>query len=229
MNSDQPGNGVLVIAAHPDDEVLGCGGVLALHTRAGDPATVVIVCEGESHRYGPQGVGQPAHIHKAAQRLGVHDVRHLRFQDQALDTIRLTDLIDPLERIIREVRPRVIYSQYGGDLNRDHQLLFQAALVAARPPETFIESVYAFETPSSTEWAYPRTFAPDTWVDITTTLSAKLEAMACYESEIRPYPHPRSLRALEYRARALGSHVCVEAAEAFITVRRVCRGGRSPR
>ena len=218
---------VLAIAAHPDDEVLGCGGVLALHARAGDSVTVVIACEGESHRYGPAGVGQDAHIRRAAEKLGVQDVRQLRLPDQALDTLRLTEVIAPLEAAVREVRPRVVYCQHGGDVNRDHHLLFQAALVATRPTEACIDAVYAFDTASSTEWAYPRTFVPDTWVDITTTLEAKLAAMACYESELRPYPHPRSLRALEQRARAFGNQVCLDAAEVFMTVRRVARGGRT--
>jgi LmbE family N-acetylglucosaminyl deacetylase len=217
---------VVAIAAHPDDEVLGCGGVLALHARAGDPVTVVIACEGESLRYGPGGVGQDSHIRRAAEKLGVRDVRHLRFPDQALDTLRLTELIAPLEAIVREVRPGVVYCQYGGDVNRDHHLLFQAALVATRPTESCVQAVYAFDTASSTEWAYPRSFVPDTWVDISETLEAKLAAMACYESELRPYPHPRSLQALEHRARAFGNQVCLDAAEVFMTVRRVARGGR---
>jgi LmbE family N-acetylglucosaminyl deacetylase len=223
--TERPG-GVLAIAAHPDDEVLGCGGVLALHARAGEPVTVVIACEGESLRYGPAGVGQDAHIVRAARTLGVQDVRRLRFPDQALDTIRLTELIAPLEAVVRDVRPRVVYCQHGGDVNRDHHILFQAILVATRPTEEFIDAVYAFDTASSTEWAYPRTFVPDTWVDISATLGVKLEAMASYESELRPYPHPRSLKALEHRARAWGNQVCVEAAEVFLTVRRIARGSR---
>jgi LmbE family N-acetylglucosaminyl deacetylase len=225
MTSAQAQGGVLAIAAHPDDEVLGCGGVLALHARRGDSVTIVIVCEGESLRYGPGGVGQEGHIRRAADKLGCRSVRHLRFPDQALDTLRLTELITPLERVVREVRPRVVYCQYGGDVNRDHQVLFQAILVATRPTETYLEAVYAFDTASSTEWAYPRTFVPDTWVDISSTLEVKLAAMACYESELRPYPHPRSLKALEHRARAFGNQVCVDAAEVFMTVRRVCRAG----
>jgi LmbE family N-acetylglucosaminyl deacetylase len=228
MSTLERTGGALVIAAHPDDEVLGCGGVIALHTRAGTPVTVVIVCEGESLRYGPTGVGQASHIRRAAEKLGVESVRHLRFPDQALDTIRLTVLIAPLEKIVRETRPRVVYCQYGGDVNRDHQILFQAALVATRPTETCIDAVYAFDTASSTEWAYPRSFVPDTWVDISSTLAAKLEAISCYESELRDYPHPRSLQALAQRARAFGNQVCLEAAEVFMTVRRVSRNGQTP-
>lgn len=218
---------VLVIAAHPDDELLGCGGTVALHTDAGDNVTSVIVCEGESLRYAGREVGQAQHIAKAAAVLGVKDVRQLGFPDQRLDTLTLTDVITPLEAIVRDVRPQVVYCQHGGDVNRDHELLFKAILVATRPTETFIEAVYAFDTASSTEWAYPRRFVPDTWVDITATLDRKLEAMACYESELRDYPHPRSLLALEYRARAWGNINCLEAAEPFITVRRIVRRGET--
>src|SRR5207237_1356255 len=113
--------------------------------------------------------------------------------------------------------------QHGGDVNRDHELLFKAALVATRPSEHCIGAVYAFDTASSTEWAYPRSFVPDTWVDISETLETKIAAMACYESEVRPYPHPRSLDALRNRARAWGNQTCLEAAEVFLTVPRTSR------
>lgn len=221
------GDAVLVIAAHPDDEILGCGGTVALHTRRGDRVTAAIACEGESLRYGPQGVGQAEHTRRAAEALGVCDVRRLGFADQRLDTVPLTDVITPLEAIVREVRPRVVYCQHGGDVNRDHELLFKAALVATRPTERDVEAVYAFDTASSTEWAYPRTFVPDTWIDIAQTLDQKLAAMACYESEVRPYPHPRSLEALRHRARAWGNQHCLEAAEVFMTVRRTLRCGQA--
>ena len=219
---------VLVIAAHPDDELLGCGGTVALHVRAGDAVTTVIACEGESLRYGPNGVGQRDHTRKAAAALGVTDVRELGFRDQRLDTLPLTEIITPLERVVREVQPQIVYCQYGGDINRDHELLFKALLVATRPTEDSIEAVYAFDTASSTEWAYPRTFTPDTWVDISSTLEQKIAAMGHYLSEVRPYPHPRSLDALRHRARAWGNQHCVDAAEVFMTVRRTLRRGKTP-
>jgi LmbE family N-acetylglucosaminyl deacetylase len=219
---------VLVIAAHPDDEVLGCGGTVALHARAGDEVTAVIACEGESLRYGPGGVGQSEHSRRAAEMLGLKESRQLGFPDQRLDTLTLLDLIAPLERAVREVRPAVVYCQFGGDANRDHELLFRAALVATRPLEPFLEAVYAFDTASSTEWGYPRSFVPDTWVDISTTLEQKLCAMACYESEVRPYPHPRSLEALRHRAHSWGNQCCMEAAEVFMTVRRTLRTDHTP-
>lgn len=219
---------ILVIAAHPDDELLGCGGTIALHTAAGHQVTAIIVCEGESLRYGKDGVGQANHIQQAASVLGVEDVRTLGFPDQKLDTFTLTDVITPIEDVVRDVKPDIVYCQYGGDINRDHELLFKALLVATRPTETCIEAVYAFDTASSTEWAYPRTFVPDVWVDISSTLEKKLEAMACYESEMRDYPHPRSLQALRHRAHAWGNQCCLDAAEPFMTVRRIVRNGQTP-
>src|SRR5438128_2665449 len=106
---------VLVIAAHPDDELLGCGGTSALHARAGDAVTAVIVCEGELLRYGSAGVGQDGHTRQAAAVLGITDVRRLGFPDQRLDTVTLTDVITPLERIVQEQQPAIVYCQYGGD------------------------------------------------------------------------------------------------------------------
>jgi LmbE family N-acetylglucosaminyl deacetylase len=94
--------------------------------------------------------------------------------------------------------------------------------------EEFVQAIYAFDTASSTEWAYPRTFIPDTWVDISTTLEVKLAAMECYRSEVRKYPHPRSLKALEHRAQAWGNQCCMAAAEVFMTVRRMMRNGQAP-
>jgi len=219
---------VLVIAAHPDDELLGCGGTIALHTQLGDEVTAVIACEGESLRYGPGGVGQKDNMQQAAQILGITNVHHLGFPDQRLDTMTLLEVIQPLERIVEEVQPSVVYCHHGGDINRDHQLLFQASLVATRPVQPFIETVCAFDTASSTEWGYPRSFLPDTWVDITATLEQKIRAMACYESEVRQYPHPRSLDALRYRARAWGNQHCMDAAEVFVTIRRTRRDGQTP-
>lgn len=221
-------NKILVIAAHPDDEVLGCGGTVALHARAGADVTAVIVCEGESHRYGAEGVGQRFDIQCAANYLGIQDTLLLGFSDQRLDTISLVDVITPLEEVVRRFQPNIIFCQYGGDINRDHDLLFKALLVATRPTEKYIQAIYAFDTASSTEWAYPRTFVPDTWVDISSTLDVKLNAIASYKSELREYPHPRSLEALRNKANAWGNQVCLDSAEVFMTVRRVYRNGQIP-
>ena len=216
---------VLVIAAHPDDELLGCGGVVALHTKNGDRVTSLIVCEGDSLRYDSIGEKHQNQIYKAASILGVNDVRSLKFPDQKLETVILTDLIQPILDVVREIKPHIVYCQYGGDVNRDHKILFEAILVATRPTEEFIETVYAFDTVSSTEWGYPRTFIPDTWIDISLTLETKLAAMNEYKTELRDYPHPRSLKALKYKAYATGNECLMTAAESFMTIRKTIRNG----
>lgn len=214
---------VLVIAAHPDDELLGCGGTLARHALAGDDVRALILCEGESLRYGAGQAGQASATQRAAQVLGLTESRCVGFPDQRLETFPLTEIIRPIEDMVKAFQPRTVYLQYGYDVNYDHQLLFKAALVATRPTEVGIREVLAFDTASSTEWAYPREFVPDTWIDISATLECKRQAMACYESELRDYPHPRSLEALSHRAHAWGNQCCMDAAEAFMTVRRVLR------
>jgi LmbE family N-acetylglucosaminyl deacetylase len=228
MTPDPRAAAALVIAAHPDDEVLGCGGTIALHTRGGERVVVAIACESVSLRYREISVDMDRQMHAAAAVLQVEDVVQFGFPDQKLDTITLTDLIIRLEQVVRDVQPRVVYCQYGGDVNRDHQLLFKATLVATRPLVKSIEAVYAYSTLSSTEWGYPRTFVPDTWADISATLDQKLAAMACYQSELHDFPHPRSLQAIRSRAEAEGSACCLRAAEPFMTVRRITRGDQTP-
>lgn len=220
---------VLVIAAHPDDEVLGCGGTVALHARRGDRVHVIVACEGESLRYrkGESGPDLPRYTREANAILGVERVVELGFPDQRLDILNLVDVITPLEQVVAEFQPTVVYAQHGGDVNRDHHLLFEAILVATRPIETCIEAVLAFETASSTEWAHPRQFAPDTWIDISEVLDQKLDAFSRYESEVREYPHPRSIEGLRNRARAWGNQCCLDAAEVFQTVRRIRRSGQT--
>lgn len=214
---------VLVIAAHPDDEILGIGGTVAKHVKKGDVVHSVVMCEGESLRY-KDNVGQENAMKKAAEILGVEEVKHLCFPDQRLDTYTLTEIIKPLEDKSKAFKPNIIYCQFGGDINRDHQLLFEAANVAFRPITPWIEEFYAFYTLSSTEWAYPRTFEPNTWVDITETLKTKLQAFSCYTSEIREYPHPRSLEAIQNASGFWGNMCCMDKAESLVLIRKVDRG-----
>lgn len=213
---------ILVIAAHPDDEILGCGGTVARHTRSGDEIQSIIVCEGESLRYG-KDVGQQNAIKRAANILGVGKVHQLGFLDQRLDKYCLLDLISPIESVVGEFCPQIVYCQYGNDVNRDHRIVFEAASVALRPVAKSVEEFYAYYTVGSTDWGYPRTFSPDTWIDISHSLDLKIEAFKCYESELRDYPHPRSAKAIEQLAYYTGNQCCLEAAESFVTIRRIVR------
>lgn len=213
---------VLVVAAHPDDEVLGIGGIVLKHTAAGDEVRSVIFCEGESLRYHGD-VGQSTAIEEAAAVLGVSHVYRLQYPDQKLDTYTLTELITPLEKISEEFKPDIIYCQSACDANRDHKILFEAANIAFRPLDPWIREFYTFYTASSTEWGVPRNFVPDTWVDISEVLDRKIEAFENYHSEVREYPHPRSSEALRHQAHFWGNQCSMDAAEVLMTVRRTYR------
>jgi N-acetylglucosamine malate deacetylase 1 len=225
MNTDLPTR-VLVVAAHPDDETLGAGGTIARHAAAGDEVWVCLLSEGASSRHGEVEL-QKSCAERACEVLGVHKVVFLDLPDQRLDTYSLLDIIRPIESCLEALQPQVVYTHFMEDVNQDHRIAFRATLVATRPVGGHsVTQVLCFETPSSTEWAAPfpgSVFAPNVFVDITETLPTKLEAMSRYAdthvSEVRPFPHPRSLEALEVYAKRHGVKVGVDAAEPFMLVR----------
>lgn len=214
---------VLVVAAHPDDELLGIGGIVKKHTNKGDVVRSIIMCEGESLRY-KKDVGQSIATQEAAKVLGVEKVYTLGFPDQKLDTYTLTELITPLEEISEEFKPDIIYCQSGHDANRDHKILFEAASIAFRPTSEWVREFYCFYTTSSTEWGVYEPFVPDTWVDISDVLEDKIAAFEKYYSEVKKYPHPRSSEGLRYQAHFWGNQCCMDAAEVLVTIRRINRG-----
>ncbi len=216
---------VLVVAAHPDDEILGGGGTFAKRLRQGDEVHAVLICEGESVRYASKGraVGQQDQAKKAAQILGFTSLRCLMLPDQRLDTFSEIDLNRRLEQVLDELRPSVVYTHFAGDINRDHRLTHDSVMVATRPSRRAICEVFGFETPSSTGLWNQQCFNPDTFEVITDTLDTKLAAMACYELEAEAFPHPRSAESLRHRAHYWGSIVHEVAAEPFVTLRRIRR------
>ena len=217
---------VLVFAAHPDDELLGLGGTLARHADSGDSVTAVIVADGATSRYdaGAETELQRS-CHAAAEVLGISDVRFLGLPDQRLDTFAILEISQKLEALVAEQNPDIVYAHHWGDLNRDHRVVAEAALTACRPvAKNRPDKLYFFETPSASEWAYPADrdqFIPTRFVDISATLERKLAAMAKYESELRPPPHPRSLEALRSRAHYWGQTASMGAAEAFVVGREL--------
>ncbi|RPF38091.1 PIG-L deacetylase family protein [Streptomyces sp. TLI_185] len=219
-------NTVLVLAAHPDDELLGVGATLARHVRSGDEAHAVVLSEGASSR-SRQGLAEQLakSANRAAEVLGLSSIDGWSLPDQRLDAIPLIDVVQRVEEVVDALRPDIVYTHFPGDVNTDHGIVARAAWTACRPyvlPE--LRRFAVFETPSSTEWAWPvdsAAFAPCLYADVTDTLEVKLEAMACYDTELRDYPHPRSLRALQERAAYWGSRVGRLAVEPFQVLREV--------
>ena len=224
---------VLVVAAHPDDEVLGCGGTIARHADAGDQVQVLIVAEGATSRQQQRNRIQAGEelsaLAQAAQTagsiLGAAGVELLDLPDNRLDSLDRLDLIKRLEERIDRHQPQVVYVHHAGDVNVDHRRLHEAVVTACRPmPGHPVRRLLSFEVASSSEWQPPGSapaFQPNWFVDISDQWQRKREALLAYSSEMRPWPHARSLEALEHLARWRGAQVGVEAAEAFCLLRQL--------
>ncbi len=224
---------VLVLVAHPDDEVLGCGGALAAQ-HAEDAVSVLVLANGETSGNRDQATlvsalneSRQAMARAAAPVLGIQTLEFLGFPDQQLDRVPLLELIRAAEPIVSRVSPQVIYTHSQADLNLDHRITGQVALTLCRPtPHSTVEEFYAFEVPAS-GWGMGqlgRPFAPNVFVDVEQTLERKLKALACYESEEQLPPHPHSTQMIRAHAARWGSLAGVASAEAFELVRSVRRG-----
>jgi LmbE family N-acetylglucosaminyl deacetylase len=220
---------ILVVSAHPDDEVLGLGGTLARHASQGDVVFPVIFADGAQVRYREdERDSLKAACARCCAELGIQAPAFLGLPDQRLDTLPQIQLTQAIEALIARHQPEMIYTHHFGDTNRDHQVLHDATLVAARPkPGGTVKRILSYNVPSSTDWAPTlptRAFLPNWFVDISTTLKQKLRALAHYTSETPPYPHPRSLEAIENQARFWGSGVGVDHAEPFMLIRNLMAG-----
>ena len=217
------GKRVLVIAAHPDDELLGCGATIAKHSSKGDEVKAIIMCEGETMRNQDSSLKRKCSL-EASKILGVSEIIMIGYPDQHLDTLPLVDVITPIEKIVQEFKPNIIYVHHSGDLNKDHQVVFEATMVASRPKNSFIEGIYSYYVVGSSEWNFPRAFNPDVWVEISEEfLDKKLKSFSCYETELCEYPNPRSLEAIKNLALYNGNQCCMEYAECFETIRKIIR------
>lgn len=218
---------ILVVAAHPDDEALGCGGTIARHADAGDTIRVLFLTDGVGARgaAGPEAAQRRAAAEAASRHLGVAGARFLSFPDNALDTVPLLSVVQAVERMASEAPPEIVYTHFGFDLNIDHRIAFQATMTAFRPqPGCRVRRILAFETRSSTEWAgvpAALAFLPTVHVDIAATLGRKRAALAAYAAEMRPAPHARSHEALDALAALRGAEAGLAAAEAFVLVREI--------
>lgn len=222
---------VLIVAAHPDDEVLGCGGTIAKLSGRHDVA-VAFLGEGVTSRYSRPEQAPRAALEKlhadartVAKMLGIRSITFHNLPDNRFDEIPLLDIVKHLEGLIETLRPEVVYTHHPGDLNVDHTVSFRAVLTATRPTKACpVREIYCFEAASSTEWSFQRIaspFRPSVFVDIAETLKTKIEALKVYDGEIRDSPHPRSADALHARCRYWGSMVGLEYAEPFELIRSI--------
>lgn len=228
---------VLVIAAHPDDEILGCGATAARLAQEHHEVHFAILGEGITSRHAQRSDADVRelealhnHAKAAAAKVGAKSIALHHFPDNRLDTVPLLDVIKVVEELIDRLQPEVIYTHHSGDLNVDHGVVHRAVLTATRPISgQTVREIYAFEVPSSTDWAFGSAqpqFRPNVFVDVTATLEAKITAMACYETESRKFPHPRSPEALRAVATRWGSIAGFATAEAFELVRSLRPGER---
>lgn len=223
---------VLVVAAHPDDEVLGCGGTIARSVDQGVTVHVAFLADGVFSRTSESGA-QPdeelqvrrATAQKANKILGVKSVSFGDFPDNRMDTVALLDIVKNVEDLIVKHQPDTIFTHHAGDLNIDHRRTHEAVVTACRPRLGHpVKTILCFEVPSSTEWQVPGSgpfFAPNWFVDISKTLDRKMAALNAYATELCPWPHPRSLQGIDHLARWRGAVIGAEAAEAFILGRHL--------
>jgi N-acetylglucosamine malate deacetylase 1 len=217
---------ILVVAAHPDDEVLGMGGTVALHTERGDVVRVLVVTDGSSTQYPGDSetrLRKEEEALRAAAELGVMDYVHLDLPDMRLDTLAHVEVNRVLEEHVSDLSPTVVYTPHP-DVNLDHRVLFDSVAVATRPiPGQSARRVLTYAPTSSTEWtpAPLNWFVPNWFVDVSASIERKVAAFAHYETEQRDYPHPRSERAIRAAGEFYGSCCGCEFAEPFVLVRGI--------
>lgn len=222
---------ILVIAAHPDDEVLGVGGTIAKLSDEGVECHLLIVTDGSSAQYRDSDHLQEIIDSKkietknCANILGFKSIHYGELPDMRLDKTPHIVINQVIERVINEVQPDTVFTHFWGDVNRDHQEVFKSTLVAVRPVMgQVVKELYCYRVPSSTEWTPNKAdtmFMPNYFVDITRHADLKYKAFASYSTELREYPHPRSVQYLIETDKATGLKVGLYAAEEFVLLRKI--------
>ncbi len=221
-------NKILIVAAHPDDEILGCGGTIARLVKEGYKASILILGEGVTSRDQKRDTKKRENelarikqdIIRANKIIGISDTHIFDLPDNRFDSVDMLDIVKIIEKVKNRIKPDIIFTHYKDDLNIDHQITFQAVLTATRPDQKeSVKEIYSFEIPSSTEWSFSVTFSPNVFYNIKNTLSLKIRAMLKYTSEIKKYPHPRSVEAIKNIAENWGIKSGFKSAEAFHLVR----------
>jgi LmbE family N-acetylglucosaminyl deacetylase len=217
---------VLVIAAHPDDEALGCGATMAWHADRGDSVNVLFLADGETSRHDVTShaiAARSAAARDAARILGARPPLSLSFPDQRLDSVPFLDIVQSLERVIAEIKPDTVYTHFPGDLNKDHAIVARAAMTACRPqPGAPVKAIYAYEVLSATNWFdAAHQFSPQRTLDVISQWPRKMAALHAYQHEMRASPHARSYEVIEALGRFRGGLVGVTFGEAFVVLREV--------
>lgn len=221
---------VLVIVAHPDDEILGMGGTIAKYVAQEAEVALLIVTDGCTSQYKDapdlQAIIEEKKLEtkNAAAILGISKIYYGRQPDMRLDVTAHTEVNAAIEKVLDDFQPDIVYTHFEGDVNRDHQCVYQSTLVACRPlPGQKVKELYSFSVPSSTEWnvqTKQAVFTPTVYVDIEGVYAEKkYEAMLCYKTELRKYPHPRSIETLMILDKATGLQVGLKCAESFVAHR----------
>lgn len=215
---------ILVVAAHADDEVLGCGGTIAKHVANGDEVTVMFMTNGVGSRAVDSTNVSKRNLAKerSLQILGVESSYQFNFPDNAMDSVPLLEVVKVVEKVIDKVQPQIIYTHFHGDLNVDHRICFDAVMTATRPvPNQCVKEIYGFEVLSSTEWQIKpdMAFTPQLYVDVSDCFEDKIIALKAYNDEMRDSPHSRSFEHVEVLGKHRGYSVGVKYAEAFMAYR----------
>ena len=219
---------VLVVAAHADDEVLGCAGTMAKHVAMGDDVHVLFMTDGVGARGqtgdSAEAVERKSSAQRASDILNLSSVLSLGFPDNKMDSVPLLDVTQAIEKVLANIQPEIIYTHHIGDLNVDHQVTHKAVITACRPqPDFCVKEIYAFEVLSSTEWQTPGVlpFVPNVFVDITGYIKIKQQVIEVYGDEMREPPHSRSTANITQLVGVRGNTVGVKYAEAFSLVRMI--------
>lgn len=222
---------ILVIAAHPDDEMLGCGGTMARLSNEGKVINVAFLADGVFSRMGISNDTKEElkkrrqAANDACKMIGVNEIVFGDFPDNQMDSVPLLEICKSVEALIKKFDPYTIFTHHIGDVNIDHQLIHKAVMTACRPQlSNNVKEIFFFETASSTEWQFPGSgaaFLPNTFFDISSTLNLKIKALGIYNDEMREWPHPRSLQGVQHLAHWRGATIGVNAAEAFILGRQI--------
>jgi LmbE family N-acetylglucosaminyl deacetylase len=219
-------NNVLIIAPHPDDEVLGCGAQIKNHSLKGDRVFVLVVTRGTPKYYSDQLIENVRNEARLAHKiLGVEETLFLDFHAPLLDTYPLSEITGAIKKYIDTYSINTVYLPHRGDIHNDHRVVFNATLVACRPVGDYtVNKMLAYETMSETEWAAPFSddfFVPTVFSDVSDTFQFKIEAMRCFSSQLKEFPNPRSLENLEALAKYRGATVGLHKAEAFMHIRTI--------